>query len=277
VFLSTKVWVANYPARAFAASVDDSLRKLRTDCYCTGLNTATPLAEQIEGLNSAVRAGKVRHIGVNNFNRALMAEVVRLSAPIVTNQCEYHPYLNHALLIDECRRLGISVIAYCGEAVGRVFTDPVLREMVRTRGRSVAQVVLRWLGQQEDVVALSRMTNRMRVASNLRVFDIALTAAEMATIHDLAQADTRIVSPSGLSPAWDAHAAQRPRDVATGCGSRRSVLGWTAPQPGCRVSCSPGGAQLAGGKPPNARPPGHSRGSCYARRRISRLPKLSPR
>jgi Aldo/keto reductase family len=219
----------------------------------------------------------VRHIGVSNFNRALMAEAVRLSAPIVTNQCEYHPYLNHALLIDECRRLGISVIAYCGEAVGRVFTDPVLKEMVRTRGRSVAQVVLRWLGQQEDVVALSRMANRMRVASNLRVFDIALTAAEMATIHDLAQADTRIVSPSGLSPAWDAHAAQRPRDVATGCGSRRSVLGWTAPQPGCRVSCSPGGAQLAGGKLPDARPPGHLRGSCYARRRISRLPKFSPR
>lgn len=87
-----------------------------------------------------------------------MAEAVRLSAPIVTNQCEYHPYLNHALLIDECRRLGISVIAYCGEAVGRVFTDPVLKEMVRTRGRSVAQVVLRWLGQQEDVVAVSRTT-----------------------------------------------------------------------------------------------------------------------
>jgi 2,5-diketo-D-gluconate reductase B len=88
----------------------------------------------------------VRHIGVSNFNRALMAEAVRLSAPIVINQCEYHPYLNHALLIDECRRLDISVIAYCGEAVGRVFTDPVLKEMVRTRGRSVAQVVLRWLG-----------------------------------------------------------------------------------------------------------------------------------
>jgi 2,5-diketo-D-gluconate reductase B len=48
-----------------------------------------------------VRAGKVRHIGVSNFNRALMAEAVRLSAPIVTNQCEYHPYLNHALLIDD--------------------------------------------------------------------------------------------------------------------------------------------------------------------------------
>ena len=162
-----------------------------------------------------------------------MAEAVRLSAPIVTNQCEYHPYLNHALLIDECRRLDISVIAYCGEAVGRVFTDPVLKEMVRTRGRSVAQVVLRWLGQQEDVVALSRTTNRMRVASNLRVFDIALTAAEMATIHDLAQADTRIVSPSGLSPAWDAHAAQRPRDVVIANGRAREVEAGRAKRKTC--------------------------------------------
>ena len=74
MFLTTKVWVANYPARAFAASVDDSLRKLRTDWLLHWSNTATPLAERIEGLNSAVRAGKVRHIGVSNFNRALMAE-----------------------------------------------------------------------------------------------------------------------------------------------------------------------------------------------------------
>jgi hypothetical protein len=77
--------------------------------------------------------------------------VVRLSAPIVTNQCEYHPYLNHALLIDECRRLGISVIAYWGEAVGRVFTDPVLKEMVRTRGRSVARCAIAAQGPESTL------------------------------------------------------------------------------------------------------------------------------
>ena len=73
----------------------------------------------------------------------------------------------------------------------------------------------------------------MRVASNLRVFDIALTAAEMATIHDLAQADTRIVSPSGLSPAWDAHAAQRLRDVVIANGRAREVEAGRAKRKTC--------------------------------------------
>ena len=208
VFLTTKVWVANYPKRAFAASVDDSLRKLRMDYIDLLLlhwpSTATPLAEQIEGLNAAVQAGKVRHVGVSNFNRTLMAEAVKLSAaPIVTNQFEYHPYLNQALLIGECRRLGVSATAYCGMAVGRVFSDPVLEEISKARGRTVAQIVLRWLLQQEGVVALSRTTSPGRTANNAAVFDFALTAAEMAAIHGLAETNSRIVSPSGLSPAWD--------------------------------------------------------------------------
>ena len=125
VFLTTKVWVANYAKGAFATSVDDSLRKLRTDYIDLLLlhwpYSNAPLGEQIAGLNAAVKAGKVRHIGVSNFNRRLLTEAVRLSeAPIVTNQFEYHPYLNQQLLIDECRRLGVSVTAYCGMAVGRV-------------------------------------------------------------------------------------------------------------------------------------------------------------
>jgi diketogulonate reductase-like aldo/keto reductase len=208
VFLTTKVWIANYAARDFALSVDESLRKLGTDYIDLLLlhwpSDTTPLAEQIKGLNTAVRKGKVRHIGVSNFNRKLMKKAVKLSdAPIVTNQFEYHPYLNQTALIDECRGLGVSVTAYCGMAVGRVFRDPVLNEIASARGRSVAQIVLRWLVQQEDVIALSRTTNPARVASNLQVFDFALTEAEMATIHDLARAGSRIVSPLGLSPTWD--------------------------------------------------------------------------
>jgi 2,5-diketo-D-gluconate reductase B len=214
LFLTTKVWVANYPARAFAASVDDSLRNLRTDYIDLLLlhwpSPATPLAEQIEGLNAAVRAGKVRHVGVSNFSRALLAEAVKLSAaPLVTNQFEYHPYLNQALLIDECRRLGVSVTAYCGMAVGRVFGDPVLEEIASAHGKTVAQIVLRWLLQQEGVIALSRTTNPGRIAGNAAVFNFALTAAEMAAIHGRAEANSRIVSPSGLSPAWDPTPAAR--------------------------------------------------------------------
>jgi 2,5-diketo-D-gluconate reductase B len=207
VFLTTKVWVKNYPDRAFLGSVDESLRKLRTDYVDLLLlhwpSGATPLAEQIAGLNAAVQAGKVRHIGVSNFSRMLMAEAVELSAaPIVTNQFEYHPYLNQTLLIEECRRLNVSVTAYCGMAVGRVFGDPVLQEIGKAHGKGVAQVVLRWLLQQ-GVITLSRTVSPERVISNIQVFDFVLTSTEMATIHGLAEANSRIVNPPGLSPQWD--------------------------------------------------------------------------
>jgi len=208
LFLTTKVWVANYAKGAFAASVDDSLRRLRTDYIDLLLlhwpYAGVPLREQIAGLNEAVNVGKVRYIGVSNFNRALLAEAVRLSeAPLAANQFEYHPYLNQLVLIEACRRLDVTVTAYCGMAVGRVFSDPVLLGIAEHHARTVAQIVLRWLIQQDGVVALSRTSNPARIGPNFDVFGFELSAAEMQAIAARAASDSRIVSPTGLAPAWD--------------------------------------------------------------------------
>ena len=209
IFLTTKVWVSNYSARHFDASVNESLRKLKTDYIDLLLlhwpgGSDVPLAEQIGELNAVVRAGKVRHIGVSNFNRAQMAEAIRLSAaPLVTNQFEYHPYLNQSLLIESTRETGLAVTGYCGMAVGRVFSDPTLKEIAARHDKTIAQIVLRWLVQQRGVVALSRTTRIDRLAQNLAVFDSELDGADMAAIHSLATTDSRIVDPPGLAPQWD--------------------------------------------------------------------------
>jgi 2,5-diketo-D-gluconate reductase B len=208
IFLTTKVWVSNYSERRFEASVDESLRKLRTDYIDLLLlhwpGSDVPLAEQIAGLNAVVRAGKVRYIGVSNFNRALMADAIRLSsAPLVTNQFEYHPYLNQSLLIESTLQAGLTVTGYCGMAVGRVFADPTLEEIAGRHDKTIAQIVLRWLVQQRGIVALSRTTRIDRLAQNLAVFDFELDDADMAAIHALATADSRIVNPPGLAPLWD--------------------------------------------------------------------------
>ena len=213
VFLTTKVWVSNYSARNFDASVNESLRKLKTDYIDLLLlhwpgGSDVPLAEQIGELNAVVRAGKVRHIGVSNFNRALMTETIRLSAaPLVTNQFEYHPYLNQSLLIDSTREAGLAVTGYCGMAVGRVFSDPTLKEIAARHDKTIAQIVLRWLVQQRGVVALSRTTRADRLAENIAVFDFELDSADMAAIHALATAGSRIVNPPGLAPLWDSTGA----------------------------------------------------------------------
>ena len=208
VFLTTKVWVENYGHNAFLASVDESLKKLKTDYVDLLLlhwpNEAVSLAEQIGTLNAVKEAGKVRHIGVSNFSTALMAEAVKLSkAPIVTNQIEYHPYIDQDVVIAAAKAAGMSVTGYYGMADGKVFTDPVLKEIAAGRGKSVAQVVLRWLVQQQGVIALSKTVSEARVDENLAIFDFELSADEMAAIRALARPDGRIVSPEGLAPVWD--------------------------------------------------------------------------
>jgi 2,5-diketo-D-gluconate reductase B len=209
LFITTKVWVANYPASRFASSVDESLRNLRTDYIDLLLlhwpHNDVPLAEQIGLLNETVRAGKVRHVGVSNFNRQLLHQAISLSAtPLVTNQFEYHPYLNQSLLAGATRKAGLAVTAYCAMAVGRVLGDPTITEIAASHGRSIPQVVLRWLIQQSNVVALSRTTNPDRLAENLAIFDFELGEDEMAAMQTLARPNSRIVNPPGLAPAWDA-------------------------------------------------------------------------
>ncbi len=209
IFLTTKVWVDNYAPGAFAASVDESLARLGTHYVDLLLlhwpNEAVPLAEQVAGLNAAHAAGKVRHIGVSNFTTALMAQAAELSvAPLVTNQIEFHPYLDQSKVMAAAAGAGMSVTAYYAMANGDVFADPVLRDMAAARRRSVAQVVLRWVVQQDRVVALSKTLGEARAAENLAIFDFELSADEMAAIHALARPDGRLLNPARLAPEWDA-------------------------------------------------------------------------
>jgi len=207
LFLITKVWVENYRHDAFIASVDESLKKLKTDYVDLLLlhwpNDAVPLAEQIAALNEVAKAGKVRHIGVSNFNRALMREAVRLSdLPLVTNQVEYHPYLDQSPILEAAASLGMSVTAYYAMADGKVLSDPMLKDIAVRHGKSIAQIVLRWIVQQ-GLIVLSKTVSEDRAAENAAIFDFALSQDEMAAIHALAQPNGRIVSPDGLAPIWD--------------------------------------------------------------------------
>ncbi len=208
MFVTTKVWVSNYTRSRFASSVDESLRKLRTDYIDMLLlhwpSSGVPLADQLGELNDLVDAGKVRHIGVSNFNRALLARATALSTrPLTTNQFEYHPYLDQQQLVAATQSAGLSVTAYCAMAVGRVFSEPLLQSIANRHRREVSQIVLRWLIQQ-GVVALSRTTRPERLCAIASVFDFELSDGEMASIFALAQPHGgRIVDPPGPAPDWD--------------------------------------------------------------------------
>lgn len=208
IFLTTKVWVDKFAHKDFIPSVDESLKKLRTDHVDLLLlhwpQSPVPLAEQIGALNEVVQAGKVRHIGVSNYNTELMGEAVRLSkAPIVTNQVEYHPYLDQQKVLSAARSYGMSVTAYYAMANGKVPKEPLLADIGARYGKTAAQVVLRWLVQQQGVVTLSKTATESRLGENFAVFDFILTGDEMAAIGALARPDGRIVNPGHLAPKWD--------------------------------------------------------------------------
>jgi 2,5-diketo-D-gluconate reductase B len=208
IFLTTKVWVDSYRHDDFIKSVDESLRKLKTDYVNLLLlhwpQSDVPLAERIGALNEVRDAGKVRHIGVSNFSTALMAEAVALSkAPIVTNQVEYHPYLDQTAVLNAARKFGMSITGYYAMADGKVIGDPTIKAIAAAHGKSEAQVVLRWLVQQDGVVALSKTVSEARAKSNFQIFDFELSPDEMRALHALARPDGRIVNPRNLAPDWD--------------------------------------------------------------------------
>jgi 2,5-diketo-D-gluconate reductase B len=208
VFVTTKVWVSNYSRDRFMTSVEASLRELRSDYIDLLLvhwpRGGAPLAEQVEGLNRAVSSGKVRHVGVSNYSADMVrAAAALLEHPLVTNQVEYHPFLDQSALLRQAAASESSLMAYCGMAVGRVFRTDLLKDIAARNRRSVAQVVLRWLIQQPRVVALSRTENVARIPDNAQIFDFALSAADMAAITRLRARGNRIVDPPHLAPAWD--------------------------------------------------------------------------
>jgi diketogulonate reductase-like aldo/keto reductase len=208
IFVTTKVWIGNYMRQRFIASVDESLRRLQTNYIdlllvhwpCGG----APLEDQIEGLNRAVDSGKARYIGVSNYNVAMMRAAADLSMhPLVTNQVEYHPFLDQTAVLRQVAAGGSSLMAYCGMAVGRVFETQLLKDMAARHDRSAAQIVLRWLIQQPNVVALSRTEKIERLPQNTDIFDFVLSDDDMAAIGSLKSPGSRIVSPPHLAPAWD--------------------------------------------------------------------------
>jgi diketogulonate reductase-like aldo/keto reductase len=209
IFLCTKVSHEYLRAADFARSVDESLKRLQTD-YVDLLHVhwpstdGIPLAETMGALAQAKRKGKARHIGVANFNIAMTEEAMRLSPePLVTLQAEYHPYLDQSKVLAFCRKAGLVFTAYCPLGRGRLFKDPVVAEIARAKGRTVAQVALRWLVQQGNIAPIPRSSNPQHMAESLDVFSFTLTDDEMKRIFALKRPDGRIANPAGRAPKWD--------------------------------------------------------------------------
>ncbi len=128
----------------------------------------------------------MRHVGVSNFSVAETAAAIEASeTPLLTNQVMYHPYHHQDDLLEFCREQAIVLTAYTPLAKGRVLDDGRLVEIGERHGKTAVQVALRWLVQQDGVIAIPKSSNPAHLAENIDLFDFALTEAEMAAVSGL--------------------------------------------------------------------------------------------
>jgi diketogulonate reductase-like aldo/keto reductase len=151
------------------------------------------------------RAGWTRHIGVSNHPVKLLDEAWAVTKePIVTNQCEYHPYLNQEKLIAVCRAKGMIFTAYSPLGRQAVLSDPVIGDIAKKKGKTPAQVVLRWDIQQDGITTIPKSSKPANIRSNFDIFGFALDAGEMAAISALSKTHkTRVADPGAGGPEWD--------------------------------------------------------------------------
>jgi diketogulonate reductase-like aldo/keto reductase len=206
VFITTKVWFNRLAPGDFERSVDESLERLAMPWVDLLMihwpNAQIPLAQSIAALCKVKRSGLAKHIGVANFNIAMLDEAARLaSEPLAVLQIETHPYLDQSKVIAAARRQGMAVVGYCPLARGKVPGDALLQGIGRAHGKTPAQVALRFL-EQQSIIPIPRTSKRERLAENLGSLEFMLSDAEMADIGRLKRPDSRIVSPP-QAPQWD--------------------------------------------------------------------------
>jgi diketogulonate reductase-like aldo/keto reductase len=206
VFVTTKVWQTHLAPREFERSTKESLARLRLTEVDLLLihwpNPQIPLAETIGALCKMKSAGFARHIGVSNFTVPMVGEAVKLSTePLVTNQFEWHPYLDQSKLVEETRRHGLAVTAYSPIARGRAAGDKMLKTIGLAHKKTAGQVCLRFL-VQEGAIVIPRTSKVERLSENMSIFDFTLSDAEMDEIRQLANPKGRIVNWGG-APDWD--------------------------------------------------------------------------
>lgn len=190
IFVTTKVWNDRQGHDSTLRAVEESLARLRLDRVDLCLiHWPVPARDcYLDTWRALIRLqaeGRVRSIGVSNFNGDQIARIIGETgvAPVL-NQVELHPSFPQRALRAEHDALGVVTQSWTPLGRNRCFDAPAVQRIAATLGRTPAQIVLRW-HLQLGLSVLPRSTNPGRMAQNLALFDFALTPSEMADMAAL--------------------------------------------------------------------------------------------
>lgn len=199
IFLVTKVWISNNGEEKAAASIDDSLRKLQTD-YIDLLLIHQAYGDVFgiwRAMEKAYKAGKVRAIGVSNFQAARFFDFA--------HYVDVKPMVNQLQCNVLCQQTGIEPIL-CetdtkmmawgplgGQGAEGIVKNPELAAIGERYGKTAAQVALRWLTQC-GIVAIPKSSHKERMEQNFNIFDFSLSSNEMQMIAQMNQEDAGVIN-----------------------------------------------------------------------------------
>ncbi len=197
VFVVTKLWNSDQGYASAIKACNASLARLKLDCIDLYLIHWPKPGRRLDSWRALVemrKQGKCRSIGVSNYTIAHLEELMADSevTPSV-NQVEFSPFLYQRPLLDFCRAHGIQLEAYGPITRGKKLSDPVAGAVARRRGKTSAQVLLRW-ALQHQVVVIPKSGQPARIAENADLFDFSLDEHDMAALDALH---------TGFRTSWD--------------------------------------------------------------------------
>lgn len=199
LFITTKVWNADHGYEEALQAFDASLERLGLDYVDLYLvHWPTPdydqYIETYKALEKIYKDGKAKAIGVCNFEIEHLERLLdECDVVPAVNQVECHPYLQQKELRAFCKDKGIHVESYSPLMNGRdVLENEDLKQLAEKKGKTIAQVILRW-HLQSDLIVIPKSVTPSRIEENLDVFDFELSEDEIKTI-DALDSNTRINS-----------------------------------------------------------------------------------
>lgn len=189
LWLTSKLWPTDYGKAITPTAIDKMLQRLGTD-YLDLLLLHQSFGDYVDAwgaMEDAVKAGKVRSIGLSNFEGTQLNDILSIAKirPAIM-QTELHPYYHGKALKEKLASAGTQFEAYypLGHGDTKLLNEPIFSEIGQKYGKSNVQVILRWHLQSHNIV-FPKSTKRQHLKDNFDIFDFSLNTAEMNQINSL--------------------------------------------------------------------------------------------